>query len=151
MKYIRSYNESAISVLQMRNTCKDILISLVDDYIPVEAFGHHAEMQVHLGDDRVSHGRPIPTSDMIRIDTKKYKDELLRLIEYMESEGFDFIQFDYYDIFFKRMQPFKHYHIDEDEKTIHIENITYHLFDLSPTVYIKMYFKYHHKKRLGLT
>jgi hypothetical protein len=98
MKHIKTYKlfESS-NINDIRNDINDILLELKDDdeniRVIVQELPHNTNrlsIEIYYKEDIYD----INQKDMI-LDTNKYKDELLRLNDYLEMNGYEFSTYNY--------------------------------------------------------
>jgi hypothetical protein len=98
MKHIKTYKlfESS-NINDIRNDINDILLELKDDddtiRVVIQELPHNTNrlsIEIYYNEDIYD----INQKDMI-LDTNKYKDELLRLNDYLEMNGYEFSTYNY--------------------------------------------------------
>lgn len=99
MKFLKSYNKLFESFdKNIIDDVEDILLPFSDDRIMVNV--KHISLGTYFGTDNISvtlgfHPDYYSGDEIIRINTYEYKDEFLRLLEYMESKGYELSSINY--------------------------------------------------------
>jgi len=91
MKQLRKFNEELSSTEEIKRNLEDILIDFSDRHIPVDVHmtvTHRPKR--YIGCEITLGTEPMFVVNRDIFITSDYKDEFLRVFDYMESEGYDF-------------------------------------------------------------
>lgn len=130
MKYIKTYKvfESIVSSI---DDIKDILIDISDDGIEVKIGRINVHVTISIGDEH---------SDLEVVDVLKYEDPLLRVIDFIESNGYKFVAFSYDDRGFIKVikDGDIKYTIGGETRVLDLK--TYLINNTIPTNYLRLFF-----------
>jgi hypothetical protein len=146
IKKFENFNKDIV-IEDIKANLKDILIDLSDNGIEVEITQFELYNQGYNKIDYFFLVRIGRYEDLIlnyhKIDIKDYKDDFLRLVNYMESEDFQFTTLSYYDPSGVKMSYSKSYKLTHGETTKidkTNQDLISRVFDIKETNNLKMYF-----------